>query len=64
MNMALKVMITSFHIECLHSSGPEEHLTLSGPGGGGVESAPPRFFLHNSKTPGDIEKKLTLTLHL
>ena len=34
-------------------------LTLSGPGGEGVESAPLRFFLHNSKTPGDIEKKLS-----
>ena len=34
-------------------------LTLSGPGG--AESAPPplRFFLNNSKTPGDIEKKLS-----
>ena len=30
-------------------------LTLSGPGGG-AESALLRFFLHNSKTPGDIEK--------
>ena len=41
-------------------------LTLSGPGGGGrAESAPPKVFLHNSKTPGDIEKNfLTLTLHL
>ena len=28
-------------------------------GGGGAESAPLRFFLHNSKTPGDIEKKLS-----
>ena len=27
-------------------------------GGGGAESAPLRFFLHNSKTPGDIEMKL------
>ena len=35
-----------------------QHLTLSGPGGG-AESAPLRFFLHNSKTPGDIEKKLS-----
>ena len=27
---------------------------------GGADSAPPlRFFLHNSKTPGDIEKKLS-----
>ena len=27
---------------------------------GGVESAPPlRFFLHNSKTPGDTKKKLS-----
>ena len=26
-------------------------LTLSRPGGGGGESAPPRCFLHNSKTP-------------
>ena len=34
-------------------------LTLSGPGGGGAESAPLRFFLHNSKTTGDIEKKLS-----
>ena len=34
-------------------------LTLSGPGGGGAESAPPKVFLHNSKTPGDIEKKLS-----
>ena len=33
-------------------------LTLSLPGGGGAES-PLRFFLHNSKTPGDIEKKLS-----
>ena len=33
-------------------------LTLSGPGGR-AESAPLRFFLHNSKTPGDIEKKLS-----
>ena len=32
-------------------------LTLSMPGGG--ESAPLRFFLHNFKTPGDIEKKLS-----
>ena len=28
-------------------------------GGGGAESAPLRFFLHNSKTPGDIRKKLS-----
>ena len=28
-------------------------------GGGGAESAPLRFFLYNSKTPGDIEKKLS-----
>ena len=35
-----------------------EHLTLSGPGGE-AESAPLRFFSHNSKTPGDIEKKLS-----
>ena len=27
--------------------------------GGGGESAPLTFFLHNSKTPGDIEKKLS-----
>ena len=33
-------------------------LTLSGPGGGS-ESTPLRYFLHNSKTPGDIEKKLS-----
>ena len=33
------------------------YLTLSGPGG--AESAPLRFFLHNSKTPADIEKKLS-----
>ena len=33
-------------------------LTLSGPGGGGG-IRPLRFFLHNSKTPGDIEKKLS-----
>ena len=26
---------------------------------GGAESAPPRFFLHNSETPRDIEKKLS-----
>ena len=33
-------------------------LTLSMPGGrGGAESL--RFFLHNSKTPGDIKKKLS-----
>ena len=31
-------------------------LTLSGPGGGGIR---PKVFLHNSKTPGDIEKKLS-----
>ena len=29
-------------------------LTLSGPAGG---IRPPKVFLHNSKTPGDIEKK-------
>ena len=34
-------------------------LTLSMPGGGRADSAPLRFFLHNSKTPGDIEKKLS-----
>ena len=34
-------------------------LTLSGPGGGGRNPPPLRFFLHNSKTPGDIEKKLS-----
>ena len=33
-------------------------LTLSGLGGG-ADSAPLRFFLHNSKTPGDIEKNLS-----
>ena len=27
--------------------------------GGGGEIRPLRFFLHNSKTPGDIEKKLS-----
>ena len=27
--------------------------------GGGRNPPPPRFFLHNSKTPGDIEKKLS-----
>ena len=27
--------------------------------GGGAESVPLRFFLHNSKTPGDIKKKLS-----
>ena len=34
-------------------------ITLSGPGGGGeAESEPPlMFFLHHSKTPGNIEKK-------
>ena len=35
------------------------NLTLSGPGGGGGIRPPLRFFLHNSKTPGDIEKKLS-----
>ena len=35
----------------------EKTLTLSGLGG---RNPPPlRFFLHNSKTPGDIEKKLS-----
>ena len=33
---------------------PESYWT-----GGGAESAPLRFFLHNSKTRGDIEKKLS-----
>ena len=33
-------------------------LTLSGPGGG-LNPPPLRFFLHYSKTPGDIEKKLS-----
>ena len=33
-------------------------LILSMPGGA-AESAPLRFFLHNSKTPGDIKKKLS-----
>ena len=34
-------------------------LTLSGPGGGGRNPPPLRFFLHNCKTPVDIEKKLS-----
>ena len=28
-------------------------------GGGGIRPPPLTFFLHNSKTPGDIEKKLS-----
>ena len=32
------------------------HLTLSGPGG---RNPPPKVFLHNSKTPRDIEKKFS-----
>ena len=35
------------------------HLNPIWTGGGGAESAPLRFFLHISKTPGDIEKKLS-----
>ena len=34
-------------------------LTLSGPGGGGGIPPDPRFLIHNSKTPGDIEKKFS-----
>ena len=34
-------------------------LTLSGWGGGGNPPPPLRFFLNNSKTSGDIEKKLS-----
>ena len=33
------------------------YLTLSGPGG--RDPSPLRFFLHNSKTTGDIKKKLS-----
>ena len=31
----------------------------TGGGGGGWNLPPLRFFLHNSKTPGDIEKKIS-----
>ena len=33
-----------------------QYLTLSGPGDGIRLPPPIRYFLHNSKTPGDIEK--------
>ena len=36
-----------------------QYLDRGGGGGGGAESAPLKYFLHNSKTPRDIEKQLS-----